>query len=520
MSNTPATKLSALKGIYLVALNLTHGLQPWLRSYAPPGLKFSLATLILAVSCFAYGQGLVVRPDQAGTVSGTVRNQQGKPAPGVRVSAMAKPDSADPAGGLAFSSLTETDEMGHYRLENIPPGQYYIGAGRVDTLTYYPGTLDIVAGKLVAITAGVNLTGIDFAMADVSVRPSFSSGDIRLPWSLRPAYPVGMKVTMDSGGPLPLYSASGFPAIRLIHLSDGRRSEYPLTVSNFSVSVPDSFDEYKVEIVNLPTGYAVKSMTYGATDLTVMPMTITRPAIPELDRLRLAQPQLLASQLGLLQGQPQPAAAQDAQKATTALATLAAQSPLLVTLSAPAPAPEPGVRVSGRLPAVENRTIQVDATTGMVFSDGTIEVRGVTPGRHLVVSASRFGGSKTLGTSIVVGNQDIQNVQLTELAVLPDLSNPLPVADSPSEPAVIQPATLRGRIVSEETGEPLSGVVLIAGGSQSGYQTDKNGRFEIPGLLPGRYSLRASALFYLSASEDIVLGDKDVEVELKVPRVH
>jgi hypothetical protein len=329
-----------------------------------------------------------------------------------------------------------------------------------------------------------------------------------------------MKVTMDSGGPLPLYSASGFPAIRLIHLSDGRRSEYALTVSNFNLSVPVSFDEYKVEIVNLPTGYAVKSMTYGATDLTVMPMTITRPTIPELDRLRL-QPQLWL-QLGLLQAngsQPQPSA-QDAQKATTALATLAAQSPLLVTLSAPAPAPEPGVRVSGRLPAFENRTIQVDATKGMVFSDGTFEVRGVTPGRHLVVSAGWFGGLKTLGTSIAVGNQDIQNVQLTELAVLPDLSGPLPVADSPSEPAVIQPATLRGRIVSEETGEPLSGVLLIAGGSQSGYQTDKNGRFEIPGLLPGRYSLRASVLFYLWASEDIVLGDKDVEVELKVPRVH
>jgi hypothetical protein len=480
-----------------------------------------LATLILVVSRFAHGQGLVVRPDQAGTVSGTVRNQQGKPAAGVRVSAMAKPDSADQGGGLALNSLTETDEMGHYRLENIPPGQYYIGAGRVDGLTYYPGTLDIAAGKVVAITAGVNLTGIDFAMADVSVRPSFSSGDIRLRVSLMPAYPVGMKVTMDSGGPLPLYSASGFPAIRLIHLSDGRRSEYALTVSNFGLSVPDSFDEYKVEIVNLPTGYAVKSMTYGATDLTVKPMTITRPSIPELDRLRLAQPQLW-SQLGLLQANgPQPqTTVQDAQKATTALATLAAQSPLLVTLSAAVPAPGPGVRVIGRLRAFENRTIQVDATTGLISSDGTFEVRGVTPGRHLVVSASRFGGMTAFGASIVVGNQDIQNVQLTELAVLPDLSNPLPIADSPSEPAVIQPASLRGRIVSEETGEPLSGVVLIAGGSQSGYQTDKNGRFEIPGLLPGRYSLRASVLFYLSASEDIVLDDKDVEVELKVPRVH
>ena len=51
----------------------------------------------------------------------------------------------------ATVSLAETDSTGRYQLENVPPGRYYITAGRLDVLTYYPGTLEVSQGLVVSI---------------------------------------------------------------------------------------------------------------------------------------------------------------------------------------------------------------------------------------------------------------------------------------------------------------------------------------------------------------------------------
>src|SRR5262245_25457076 len=84
---------------------------------------------------------------QTGVVTGTVRTLEGRPAIRIRVAAMARPETAtDLAGGSALASVSETDDEGRYRLENIPPGQYYILAGRIDQPTFYPGTADMSTG--------------------------------------------------------------------------------------------------------------------------------------------------------------------------------------------------------------------------------------------------------------------------------------------------------------------------------------------------------------------------------------
>jgi hypothetical protein len=112
-------------------------------------------------------QGIPVQAQQAGRVSGVLKDTQGKPIPGIRMAAIARPQSLDEAvTSAAMSSLAETDEQGRFTLESIPPGRYYIAAGRLDAQTYYPGTVDMATAKEVAITPGSTVSGIDFTLGD------------------------------------------------------------------------------------------------------------------------------------------------------------------------------------------------------------------------------------------------------------------------------------------------------------------------------------------------------------------
>src|SRR5688572_6987624 len=110
---------------------------------------------MLTVILIALLQGLPVTPSQSGSITGVLTNSTGKPAAGVRVSAMMRPDSPLDAQTMsAMASIAETDPNGVYKLENIPPGRYYIVAGRIDQPTFYPGALKMTSGREVLITPG------------------------------------------------------------------------------------------------------------------------------------------------------------------------------------------------------------------------------------------------------------------------------------------------------------------------------------------------------------------------------
>src|SRR4030095_14948098 len=75
-----------------------------------------------------------------GIVTGQLLSREGQPVAGVRISAMAVPESnIPPSAGSTLMILTVTDNAGRYRLDNVPPGRYYIIAGLVESPTYYPG---------------------------------------------------------------------------------------------------------------------------------------------------------------------------------------------------------------------------------------------------------------------------------------------------------------------------------------------------------------------------------------------
>jgi len=102
---------------------------------------------------------------QSSVVEGRVFSKDGKPVGGVRVGIMAIPEANAVEGTEALLSLSQTDDEGHYRLENVPPGRYFLVAGSVDVPVYFPGgrkaseaTPVVVAGSSILRDRDFHLT--------------------------------------------------------------------------------------------------------------------------------------------------------------------------------------------------------------------------------------------------------------------------------------------------------------------------------------------------------------------------
>jgi protocatechuate 3,4-dioxygenase beta subunit len=98
------------------------------------------------------------------TVTGTVLGASGEPAAGVRVYAVAVRDVAGQTNDItpALDGLTETDSAGHFKLQ-VAAGRYYIAAGSVALPTYFPGTSNLTAARVLNLSAGGIIEGIDFS---------------------------------------------------------------------------------------------------------------------------------------------------------------------------------------------------------------------------------------------------------------------------------------------------------------------------------------------------------------------
>jgi len=263
-----------------------------------------------------------------GTISGRILSREGQPAVGVRVSAMPVPEpGVQISSATALVGISMTDNAGRYRLENIPPGRYYVVAGLVDLPTYYPGVSATSGATALNVLSGTPITGIDFAMTVAAgvtvsgrlVQPngapatgvptigliggppgatqtsfvrsdgSFEFSRVRpgnyqlllagVPFAERFPVVVGDKnITGIEVPVVPAVSVTGTvnvegdgprPRLTIVFSpfkGNGNTSTAVLQTSGaFRVTLPEG--QYRIGWTGLPSGYELKSITAGSVDL-------------------------------------------------------------------------------------------------------------------------------------------------------------------------------------------------------------------------------------------------------------
>lgn len=454
-------------------------------------------------------QGIPILPNQGGTVTGVLTNEVSRPAALVRVAVMLQPENlADATGASALVSIAETDEFGRFRLENVPPGRYYITAGRVELPTFFPGTLEIAAGKIVTVASGETLSGVNFSIKDVSDRGIETiNAVLRIP----------ILVHMETGARIPVFSERGKARLRLTHLPDGNNTEFPLDAP--AVTLPIAAGEYQVSVENLPDEFTLNALTFGSTDLRAGKLKVTLNDLPVPEKGE--QVTLTGTQTGIvvqrrIQGQgnyPQSGAMYGSISSRSELE-------LSITARVNAVAPFVGVHVRGKVfPGQEEAYIS--GKPGRLYADGSFEFQDVSAGRHVVFMLGGTSTSRQLSAVITVGNTDVDNLQLQDTITLP-LDVMAPAVDQPglqAESSISTLHSMRGHVVAEATQLPVAGIVTFRGFNRSiTYSLPADGEFEIPDLLPGSYGLKIETFDRSTLNRTIVIGDKDVDLKLTVPQ--
>lgn len=85
---------------------------------------------------------------------------------------------------------------------------------------------------------------------------------------------------------------------------------------------------------------------------------------------------------------------------------------------------------------------------------------------------------------------------------------------------VAQPATLRGRVVSDTTMRPIADAEVYLPTLEKSARTDAKGAFRILGIPPGTHRVRARRLSYAMYDVSVVFGDGEtVDLPIVLPRV-
>ena len=70
-----------------------------------------------------------------------------------------------------------------------------------------------------------------------------------------------------------------------------------------------------------------------------------------------------------------------------------------------------------------------------------------------------------------------------------------------------QSASIKGTVVDSLSGNTLIGANVILEGTSLGMATDNEGRYNIPNVNPGRYTIKVSYIGYEPSSKEIDISD-------------
>jgi hypothetical protein len=447
-------------------------------------------------------QGVPVQPTQGGTITGVLKDSAGKPAVGIRVGAVPRPDSLEELNGNtgAMSSLSETDEQGRFILENVPPGRYIVAAGVLNFPTYYPGTQAMAEGKIITVTAGGTSPGIDFMLKDssggriIGTSGGQNSGGFAIPLDIR----------VENGAKIPVFGGGKVTGVRATPLAGG--NAVTATVIAGSLPLQDTIANYIISVEGLPDGYTVKSMKYGSTEMKDGILTLAAvPAIAPnaMPTAASATADLLAYLNGIRQGRDRVTAAALVQT-------------LSIVLSRSAPARVPGVNITGQFPPAI-RGAFLSGVSAAIYLDQSFEFSGVRPGRYALTA---FGSNSNapFAASIIVGDKDISGIELEPTSVLPvNARTPTPPGPAGNRaPGRLPLASVRGKIVDAETGDLLTqGDVYLVGDYWTGKPLTADSKFEFRSLLPGKYQIEVKAVGYPTFRQEFAIEEQDLELEVK-----
>jgi hypothetical protein len=447
-----------------------------------------------------FTQGVTQTPADSGTVTGIVRTSSGAPATGVRVSAMPRPSKpSDATADVSTSSLTQTDEQGRYRLENIPPGSYVIAAGRVALPTYYPATLDMLRGTAISVSASAVVTNINITMDDASIRPPDSATDVSDVAGLT----LPVQVRMEGDAKQPVFADGRSVMVRFTRTRDGLISESPLNASILNLPVPNSLPgyEYRITIENLPNGYAVKSIVQDGVNLLNNTLKVTAKNFvqAEIPVYGAALPGAMLDKVRIAYGAGGP------------------MIPMEITLAGSVSNPTADVRVRGKVPYRGTWELALEGSSAILFADGSFECRDVKPGRRVILLQDKsVTPVRALAASIVVGDKDLNDIMVDEVVVMPrELQFP---GRTPPAGTVVPLASIRGRVSDAGSKNPvLGGTVSLSGANRAAFPIDSEGLFHISGLLPGTYDMTVEASRHAAVRQVVLVGDEDVNLSISAP---
>ncbi len=472
------------------------------------------------------------RPGQInpGAVTGRLLSPDGTPAAGIRIAAVPV-DSEAQAGAPILFGISQTDADGRYRIENIPPGRYFIFAGLIEFPSYYSNATSLDRASAITVDAGTTAAGIDFKMA----RPAglTVSGRLDLPSTMRMA---AATVTLSSQTPRGTSSNSvqfrvgSDGAFEFLKVSPG---EYRLT-STLLGSMPVSLTigemdrtDVVIPVVDCNSGVSVKGKLVGApaSPIRTMSLTGSRAGCAPTTSVN---PDGAFSFSGVPDGEyriqltPSPLgwAVTGVSVGKTDIENLEVRLPASLAIKGHATVEDGSVvpRTSRGTPiAIQARRNGGGDVVASILDDGTFELP--LPEGSYRISISGVPSGYVL-KSITQGSRDLS---LSTLEVYGDVSQDIRLTLAPARRPDAG-VRLTGRLSFASTGAmPKSeGVVLVStSGSRNAPLREStltpDGAFEFSGVPPGVYNLETFP-DTPAAMYGIVVGQSDVTgIEFAVP---